>query len=90
MESDLSLPLFVLFSTFCSLVSNSKGSVLADPNKCFYIKTFILLLQESSLFPLEKERETHLHSMDLFTGGKHLLWQNCSLQLPREWDMLFP
>lgn len=76
MEPDLSLlSLFVLFSIFCFLVSNSKGSVLADPNKCFYFKTVILLLQESSLLPLERERETHLHSMDSFTGGKRLLWQ---------------
>lgn len=37
MESDLSLlPLFVLFSIFCFLMSNSKGSALADPNKCFW------------------------------------------------------
>lgn len=59
MEPDLSLlSLFVLFSIFCFLLSNSKGSVFADPNKCFYFKTFILLLQESSLLPLEQERET--------------------------------
>lgn len=59
MEPDLSLlPLFVLFSTFCFLASNSKESILADPKKCFDLKTFILLLQESSLLPLEQERET--------------------------------
>lgn len=75
-ESDLILlPLFVLFSKFCSLLSNSKESVLADPNTRFYFKTFIPLLQESLLLHLEQQRETHLHSKDLFTGGKHLLWQ---------------
>lgn len=53
-----SSPLFVLFPTFCFLVSNSKGSALADPNKCSYFKIFILLLQESSLLPLQQEEET--------------------------------
>lgn len=41
MESDLILlPLFVLYSEFYSLSSNSKESVLADPNTCFYFKTY--------------------------------------------------
>lgn len=40
MESDLILlPLFVLYSKFYSLLSNSKESVLADPNTRFYLKT---------------------------------------------------
>lgn len=73
MESDLILlPLFVLYSKFHSLLFNSKESVLADPNMRFYFKTFIPLLQESFLLHLE-QRETNLHSKDLFTGGKHLL-----------------
>lgn len=74
MEPDLSLLHYLcFFPTFCFFVANSKGSVLADPNKCFYFKTFILLLQESSLLPLEQEKEMHLHSMNFFTGGQRLL-----------------
>lgn len=79
MESDLILLLlFVLYSKFYSLLSNSKESVLADPNTHFYFKIFIPLLQESFLLHLEQQRETHLHSKDLFTGGKHLLCQKFS------------
>lgn len=76
MESDLIiLPLFVLYSKFYSLLSSSKESVLTDPNTHFYFRTSIALLQKSFLLHLKQQSEMHLHSKDLFTKGKHLLWK---------------